>query len=245
MKKNILILGATSDMGRSFARECAFRGHNIVLAARNKDLLSALHKDLEIRTDAHLQSFHFDVLDTDSHKFFYESLSIKIDLVVSFIGYLEETFNCKSNFDIARKVIDINFSCLVSILDIIANDFEKRKNGIIVAVSSTAGDRGRASRYHYGSAKAALNTYLSGLRNRLFISNVRVITIKPGYCNTKMTDGMKLSSFLTSEPEDVSKAIFNAINSGKDICYVYNIWKWIMLIIKIIPEIIFKRLKIK
>ena len=153
--------------------------------------------------------------------------------------------NWKSNFDISRKVIDINFSCLVSILDIIANDFEKRKNGIIVAVSSTAGDRGRASRYHYGSAKAALNTYLSGLRNRLFISNVRVITIKPGYCNTKMTDGMKLSSFLTSEPEDVSKAIFNAINSGKDICYVYKVWKWIMLIIKIIPEIIFKRLKIK
>ena len=142
-----------------------------------------------------------------------------------------------------KTVFDINFSCVVSILDIIANDFEDRKDGIIVAISSTAGDRGRASRYHYCSAKAALNTYLSGLRNRLFTSNVRVITIKPGYCNTKMTDGMKLPSFLTSEPEDVSRSIFNAINSGKDISYVYKIWKWIMLIIKIIPEIIFQKIK--
>ena len=244
MKKNILILGATSDMGRSFARECASSGHNIILAAKNNESLSTLYKDLEIRTNAYIQSFKFDVLDTDSHKSFYESLPLKIDLVVCFIGYLEESSKCKKNFNIAKKVIDINFSGVVSILDIIANDFEYRKDGIIVAISSTAGDRGRASRYHYCSAKAALNTYLSGLRNRLFTSNVRVITIKPGYCNTKMTDGMKLPSFLTSEPEDVSRSIFNAINSGKDISYVYKIWKWIMLIIKIIPEIIFKRLKI-
>ena len=103
MKKNILILGATSDMGRSFARECAFRGHNIILAARNNDLLSTLHKDLEIRTNAHIQSFKFDVLDTDSHKSFYESLPLKIDLVVCFIGYLEESSKCKKNFNIAKN----------------------------------------------------------------------------------------------------------------------------------------------
>lgn len=244
MKKNILVLGATSDMAKSFCKESATRGHNIVLAGRDVNNLKALHEDLEIRSSSKIYSAPFDILHTDLHSDFYANLPIKIDLVVCFIGYLEASSSCEKNYNVAKKVFDVNFSCIVSILDIIANDFEKKKDGIIVALSSTAGDRGRASRYHYASAKAALNTYLSGLRNRLFVSNVRVITIKPGYCDTRMIDGMNLPSFLTSDPQDVTNTIFNAINFNKDVIYVYKIWKWIMLIIKIIPEGIFKRLKI-
>ena len=107
-----------------------------------------------------------------------------------------------------------------------------------------AGDRGRASNYIYGSAKAGLNAFLSGLRNRLYPYGVNVITVKPGYVRTKMTSGLKLPKALTTNPEKVSSIIYEGYKNKKDILYVLPIWKLIMILIKLIPESIFKRMKL-
>ena len=121
---------------------------------------------------------------------------------------------------------------------------EKEKRGFIVGVSSVAGDRGRKANYIYGSAKAGFSAYLSGLRNRLYESGVHVLTVKPGFVNTKMTEGLDLPPKLTAQPEDVAKDIYRAQQKGKDVLYTKGIWRLVMLIIKYIPEFMFKKMSI-
>ena len=139
------------------------------------------------------------------------------------------------------KIIDTNYTGVISLLNIIANDFEKRKRGFIIGISSVAGDRGKKSNYLYGSAKVAFTTYLSGLRNRLYKANVHVLTVKPGFVNKHMTAKIDLTKRLTAQPEDVAKDIFDAQKSKKDILYTMWTWKWIMMFIKMIPEFLYKK----
>ena len=126
----------------------------------------------------------------------------------------------------------------------IASDFEQRKSGFIVGITSVAGDRGRKSNYLYGSAKAALTVYLSGLRNRLYESQVHVMTVKPGFVATKMTEDMDLPEKLTAQPDEVADDIFNSQQKNKNVIYTKWIWRWVMLVIKAIPEWKFKGMSI-
>jgi short-subunit dehydrogenase len=114
----------------------------------------------------------------------------------------------------------------------------------MVGISSVAGDRGRKSNYIYGAAKAALTAYLSGLRNRLYELQVHVMTVKPGFVATKMTEGMDLPEKLTALPEEVARDIFSAQQKGKDVLYTKWMWRWVMLIIRNIPEFQFKKMSI-
>jgi len=115
----------------------------------------------------------------------------------------------------------------------------------LVAVSSVAGDRGRQSNYPYGASKAALDAYLSGLRNRAYPLGINVITIKPGFVRTRLTEGkVNPNSPLLASPERVAGDIFNAVRVGRSICYTPWFWAYIMCIIRLIPEFIFKRLKL-
>ena len=120
----------------------------------------------------------------------------------------------------------------------------RRKKGTIVGISSVAGERGRQSNYLYGSAKAGFTAYLSGLRNRLFHKGVHVVTVQPGFVYTSMTENLKLPALLTAKPEDVADAVYQRCKKKKNIIYVKWFWRWIMLIIKIIPEFMFKKLKL-
>jgi short-subunit dehydrogenase len=240
----VLILGANSDIAIAIAREYAKNGYNLYLASRNVSNLEKIAKDIEIRNKIRVKIFKFDVLDFDNHENFYNSLPKKPIGVISAIGYLGEQKKAEKDFKESKKIIDTNYTGIVNILNIIANDFEKRKKGFIIGISSVAGDRGRKSNYIYGSAKSAFTTYLSGLRNRLFNSNVHVLTVKPGFVATKMTKNLELPKNLTALPEEVAKDIFRAQQNGKDILYTKWIWKWIMCVIIHIPEKIFKRLSI-
>ena len=166
------------------------------------------------------------------------------DIVITCIGYLDNQEKSQIDFQESLISIQTNFTGLVSTLNIVSNDFEKRGIGIIVGISSVAGDRGRGSNYIYGSSKSGFTSYLSGLRNRLNKSNVKVITVKPGFIKTKMTNHLDLPKILTETPDDISNDIINSIKKGKTIIYSKWFWKWIMLTIKIIPETIFKKLSI-
>jgi len=145
-------------------------------------------------------------------------------------------------WDEARLILETNFTGCVSALNILANHFELKRTGFICAITSVAGDRGRQSNYHYGAAKAGLSVYLQGLRNRLFPAGVNVITVKPGFVDTRMTYG-RPGLFLLASPESVAQGIFRAIVKGKSVVYLPWFWRPIMLIVRSIPETIFKRLK--
>jgi decaprenylphospho-beta-D-erythro-pentofuranosid-2-ulose 2-reductase len=151
----------------------------------------------------------------------------------------------QGDFAEAHRTIDINFTSPVSVLNLFANYFEQYQRGYIVAISSVAGDRGRQSNYVYGAAKAGLNTYLQGLRNRLHHSKVRVLTIKPGFVDTPMTHGLvNPHSPLLASPERVARDIACAVKSERDIVYTPWFWAWIMRLIRLIPELVFKRLRL-
>lgn len=244
MEENVLILGATSDMAVAIARQLAYEGYSITLAARDTERLQALEADLRVRYKVIVSSARFDALDFASHEGFYNALAEKPDVVICVFGLLGDQVTAQQSWQHAHRIIDSNFTGAASILNVVANDFERRKKGIIVGISSVAGDRGRQSNYIYGSAKAGFTAYLSGLRNRLFHHGAHVVTVKPGFVKTKMIENLTTPGPLTASPKQVAEKISKAIRTKKDTVYVLSIWALIMFVIKTIPETVFKRLKL-
>ena len=240
----ILIIGAKSDIGKALARKYAENGYSLYLAARNSKYLQDFANDIKIRNNNDVKCIDLDVLDYSSHQLIYRSLEIKPIGVIAVAGYLGEQKMAQINFDESQRIINTNYTGLVSLLNIISYDFENNKTGFIIGISSVAGDRGRKSNYIYGSSKSALSTYLSGLRNQLYESQVHVMTVKPGFVYTKMTKGMDLPKRLTADSEEVAEAIYNAQQKGKNILYVKSIWRLVMFFIRNIPEWKFKRMSI-
>ena len=242
--KHVLILGATSDIAQALAHKFAAHGLQPILAARRSERLQPVATDLEIRYQVKVKIVDFDALDFASHAAFYNALPAKPDVVLCVFGYLAKQEIAQQDFSEAHQMIEANYTGAVSILEIVAGDFEQRKSGAIIGVSSVAGDRGRQSNYIYGSAKAAFSTYLAGLRNRLAKSNVQVLTVKPGFVRTKMTAGLPLPGPVTAEPDQVANDVFRAYQKNKNEVYSLWVWRYLMLIIRHIPEPIFKRLSL-
>jgi short-subunit dehydrogenase len=240
----ILILGAGSDIAIATAHKYAQNGYSIYLCSRNIEELKKEARNIEIRYEVNVKVLYFDALDYESHKEFYNDLPVKPKGVLLAFGLLGEQEVQQKQFKLAKLAIDTNYVSVVSILEIISRDFERRKSGFIVGVSSVAGDRGRASNYIYGSSKAGLSVYLAGLRHRLFKSNVHVFTVKPGFVATKMTFNMDLPRRLTADPIQVANAIYKGMLRKKNTVYVKPIWRYIMMIIRSIPELIFKKLNL-
>jgi len=240
----VLIVGAKSDIAKATAREYARHGYDLYLAARNADELEAFANDISIRMQRTVKIVELDILDYGSHQAFYEQLEDKPLGVISAVGYLGDQQKAQTDFQEAKLIIDTNYTGVVSLLNIIANDFEHRRSGFMIGISSVAGDRGRKSNYLYGSAKAALTAYLSGLRNRLHDAQVHVLTVKPGFVDTRMTEGMDLPEKFTAQPEEVAMDIYKAQQSKKNVIYTKGIWRWIMLVIRMIPEWKFKGMSI-
>lgn len=239
----VLILGAGSDMAVAIARRYAQEKYNVQLAARKAEALVPLQQDLQIRFGITATVHAFDAVDTSTHAAFYASLSSKPDITICVFGYLGEQEKAQSDWNEASRIIATNYTGAVSILNIVADDYAARKAGTIVGISSVAGERGRQSNYIYGSAKAGFTAYLSGLRNRLFHTGVHVLSVQPGFVYTRMTENLPLPGILTAQPEDVANAIFKAVKAKKNEIYVKWFWRYIMLIIKNVPEGIFKKLK--
>jgi short-subunit dehydrogenase len=240
----VLILGAKSDIAKAVARKYAENGYDLYLVARNSNELEAFAQDITVRSQKAVKLIDLDILDYDSHQSFYDQLKEKPLGVISAIGYLGEQEKAQADFNEAKKIIDTNYTGIVSLFNIIANDFEKRKSGFIVGISSVAGDRGRKSNYLYGSAKAAFTAYLSGLRNRLYDAQVHVMTVKPGFVATKMTADMDLPEKLTAQPDEVAEDIYKAQQKNKNVLYTKWVWRWVMLIIRNTPEFQFKKMSI-
>ncbi len=240
----VLIIGAKSDIAKATAREYAKHGYDLYLAARKSGELEAFSNDITVRTQRTVKSVELDILDYESHQTFYEQLEEKPLGVISAVGYLGDQEKAKTDFQESKLIVDTNYTGVVSLFNIVANEFEHRRSGFIVGISSVAGDRGRRSNYVYGSAKAAFSTYLSGLRNRLYDAQVHVLTVKPGFVATKMTEDMDLPEKLTAQPEEVAEDIYKAQQKNKNVLYTKWVWRWIMVVIRNIPEWKFKGMSI-
>ena len=201
---SVLLLGANSDMAIAIARKYAQQGYEIILAGRNQEALLPLMEDIKIRYKVQAKTIMFDALDFAGHKSFYQQLGVSPDITVCVFGYLGEQEKAVADWNESEKIIQTNYTGAVSILNIVAEDYAAKKKGVIVGISSVAGERGRQSNYVYGSAKAGFTAYLSGLRNRLYKYNVHVITVLPGFVNTKMTAELNLPPLLTASPQQVA-----------------------------------------
>jgi decaprenylphospho-beta-D-erythro-pentofuranosid-2-ulose 2-reductase len=244
---SLLVLGANSLIAQAAAAKFAEAGHEIIFAGRHTEEIAKLANDFQIRYKVTSSAVYFDALDYHSHKKFLEDVLAKtpgLNYVLIAFGYLGTQDKAQSDFNEAHKIIDTNYTGVVSITELIAAEFESRKKGNIALISSVAGDRGRQSNYMYGSAKAALTAYSSGLRSRMLKSGVNVLTVKPGFVNTPMTYGMPLPKPLVASPQKVGGDIYKAMVSGKSILYTPFYWRFIMMVVKSIPEFIFKKLKI-
>ena len=243
MNSPVLILGALSDVGTALARRFAQGGHAVIVAARQLEAAQNLAADIVIRHGVAAKAVYFDALAYDTHADFWAQLDPQPQIVIAAFGYLGNQEEAAQNFAEAHLIIDTNYTGAVSILNLVAQSMEQAKRGCIVGISSVAGERGRQSNYIYGSAKAAFTAYLSGLRNRLAHSGVHMLTVKPGFIATKMTEHLTLPPLLTASPQQVANDIFKALQKRTNIIYTLWVWRWIMLIIKLIPESLFKKLK--
>ncbi|MDI1240878.1 MAG: SDR family oxidoreductase [bacterium] len=244
MNKCLLVLGGHSDIGGAIAHRFAKDGFDVTLAGRRPEELQTLVSDLEIRYGVSAFATKFDALEMESHHVFYTSLLRRPDVVVYTIGLLGNQETAEHSWRDASEIITSNFVGAVSILSIAANDLESRGQGTIIAISSVAGERGRKSNYIYGSAKSGLTTFLAGLRHRLARSGARVLTVKPGFLETKMTAGMPLPRLLTAAPSDLADAIFQAYVRGRSTIYYRPIWRPIMFFLRMVPEKIFIKTKL-
>ncbi len=245
-RNKILILGATSAIARALAEDLASGGAAVYLAARDLADAESTARDIAIRHRVPALAGFFDATDLASHEEFLNRAVAELGgltvAVVAF-GNMFDQREAERDVALAERMIAANYTGAVSILTHLANFFEEQKSGTIVGISSVAGDRGRQSNYVYGSTKAAVSAFLQGLRNRLFHHGVAVITVKPGFVDTAMTYGLKLPP-IVAPPAKAARDIRRAIDrGGPDVLYTPFFWRWIMLIIKLIPEFVFKRLK--
>lgn len=237
--QSILILGATSSIARACCEVFASRQCRLFLASRNVTELECLASDLRIRFNIEVDYAFFDITQLDSHEIFFKKLIDKmgvIDGLVMAVGLID-----KLNY---QKVIVTNFTGPISFFELFVKYLAIQKKGFIIGLSSVAGDRGRKPNYVYGASKAALTTYLQGLRNNLYPSKIQILTIKLGLIDTKMVFGGKYPLYLAANPKKTAIKIIQALDKGKESVYIPGIWRIVMLIIRLIPEKIFKRLSL-
>ncbi len=245
--RKILIIGGTSAIARATALNFAKDDAALFLADINLSRLEEVRKDLHaLSGNSNIETGEFALADVDVHKeLFDKALSVlgEIDAVLIAHGTLPDQEKIQNDNQAVVEQININFTSVVSLATIAGAYFEQKGKGCLAVISSVAGDRGRGSNYVYGAAKGGISLFLQGMRNRFADKNISVVTIKPGFVDTPMTAHLPKNP-LYSSPETVGKTIYNAMKNGKDIVYVPGFWRLIMLVIKMIPESIFKKLSL-
>jgi decaprenylphospho-beta-D-erythro-pentofuranosid-2-ulose 2-reductase len=244
--RRVLILGATSAIASAAARCFAADHDRLFLAARDPRKLEAVADDLRVRGAAQVETAALDLADASRHQSLIDDCTQRLgglDTVLIAHGTLADQAACQDSFAAARAELETNLMSVVSLLTHVANYCERRGAGTIGVISSVAGDRGRQSNYVYGTAKGAVSVFLQGLRNRLHRRGVRVVTIKPGFVDTPMTAAFR-KNFLWADPAAVGRGVYRALCGGADVVYLPWFWRPVMLLIRSIPERMFKRLRL-
>lgn len=242
----ILIIGATSAIAEATARLYAARGASLYLLARNAARVQATAEDLGVRGASAVNADTLDVSDFPTHAGAIDrafSAFGGFDVALIAHGTLPDQVRCDNDFDYALQEFTVNGTATIALAGRAAQKLEAQGSGTLAVISSVAGDRGRASNYLYGSAKAAVSTYLSGLRQRLHARGVNVLTIKPGFVDTPMTAAFRKGA-LWATPEQVAHGIVRAVERRRAIVYLPWFWRPVMAVIRAIPEPVFRRIKL-
>ena len=243
---NTLILGATSAIAHETAKCFARDGATLFLVARNAAKLEAAANDLKVRGAKRVDTYVLDFTEREKHPEMFdaalEALG-SIDMLLIAHGVLSDQQHCEQSVEETLYSLETNAISVISLLTIGANYFEQQHKGCIAVISSVAGDRGRPSNYVYGTAKAAINAFMQGLRARMAKSGVAVVTIKPGYVDTPMTAPYKKNPLYASA-RAIGEGTYAAMMHGKDVVYLPWFWRPIMLLVCAMPERIFKRLSL-
>jgi len=245
--KKILVIGATSAIAQATARLWATQGHRLYLVGRDEARLQTIAGDLKIRGAATVALTTLDVNDFDRHGAVLDAATAALgglDIVLIAHGTLGDQSASEADFSVALQEFNTNAISVISLLTHLANRFEIQRQGTIAVISSVAGDRGRQSNYVYGTAKGAVTVFLQGMRNRLHRSGVQVLTIKPGFVDTPMTADIDKKGPLWARPEAIAQAILRGIEQRRDVIYAPWFWRWILAVIRLIPERLFKRLRL-
>lgn len=246
MTDRLLIIGATSAIAHAVARRRAAAGDRFFLVGRDATALAANAADLRVRGAGEVRTAQLDANDTARHAGVigdafaaYEGF----DAVLVAHGVLPDQAACEASVDAALASFDTNARSVVALLTPIANRLAQQGSGVIAVISSPAADRGRASNYVYGAAKAAVAVFASGLRQRLHGAGVRVVTLSPGFVDTPMTAAFAKGP-LWASADRVAADIDRALRTGRGTLYTPWFWRWIMLAIRSIPERLFSRMKL-
>lgn len=234
--RKAFILGGNSDVAKALVAKLKAESWEVVLSCKSENQISILENELNVEV------VHHNVLDPLNDQL--DKLIDSCSAVFSFVGYCPIPQETYTDTQEINNITGLNYNLILPILEKFVHKFEQKGEGLIVGVSSVAGERGRASNYLYGSAKAGFTAYLSGIRNRLAKRGVHVMTVLPGFMDTKMTATLDLPKPLTVSAEKASELIIKGVKNKKNILYVSAKWKLIMFVIKSIPEFIFKKLSL-
>lgn len=244
--QKILIVGATSAIAEATARRWAARGDALFLVGRKAERLQTIAADLRVRGASSVGCFAMDACDVREHAAMLDAAEASLgglDVALIAHGSLPDQRACEDSVELTLKEIETNGLSVIALATRLGVKFEARGSGNLAVISSVAGDRGRQSNYIYGAAKGMVSLFLQGLRNRLSKKGVQVLTIKPGFVNTPMTAAFPKGA-LWAKPDAIASGIVQAIDKRRDEVYLPGFWRLIMLIIRHIPERVFKRLSL-
>jgi len=244
--RRILITGATSAIAQEAARHFAANGDAFLLVARDPEKLAAVADDLRARGASQVETATVDLLDLARSSRLIDETVEKLgglDALLVAQGTLPDQVACEADPVQTLREFSLNAMGPITLLLRAATHFEKQGSGCIAAITSMAGVRGRRSNYVYGAAKAAVSTFLEGLRGRLGDAGVSVVDIRPGFVDTPMTAHLPKNP-LFATAATVGKRVYLAMLSGDDVVYAPWFWRWIALAIQLIPRSIFVKLSI-
>lgn len=247
MNGAVLILGAQTEVAQAAASAFATRGHTLFLADRDVGELEPIAQDLRVGHGVAVHCHEFDPQNYATHRSFFQAVTDaapNLDGAFLAFAYPGDQAAASKRVDEAVTIISRNLTGAVSILTHIANHLERANHGFIIALTSTAGDRGQKSNYVFAASKAGLTTFLEGLRARLHASGVRVITVKPAPEDAVQGLGLDpdIASSFHATPEEIGHRVVEALDHSADVLYVPWFWRPIMSAVRMIPEMVFKRL---
>ncbi|MEZ8724408.1 SDR family oxidoreductase [Vibrio pomeroyi] len=244
--QNIIIIGATSAMAKEVAKLYAIEKANLYLIARDSSKLDTIKQDLTVRGANTVHTVQFDANQFDSHQVLIEEAFDalgRVDALLVAHGSLPNQELCQTDSMKVIEELNTNGVSVISLLTHAATKMEQQKSGNITVITSVAGDRGRQSNYVYGAAKGMVSTFLQGLAQKISKSGVHVLDIKPGFVDTPMTAEFD-KGVLWVKPEKVAEIIKNRIEKRSSVSYAPGFWSLIMFVIKLIPKIVFNRIKL-
>jgi decaprenylphospho-beta-D-erythro-pentofuranosid-2-ulose 2-reductase len=243
--QSVLVLGGTSDIGRATAKALvARRARTVILAGRRPEALEGAAAELREAGADRVETVSFDADDTASHARFAEDVFTRfgdIDVVLVAFGVLGDQARAESNPDEAVAVLTTNFVGAASVGLHVSHQLRRQGHGVIVLLSSVAGQRARRSNFVYGSSKAGVDAFYTGLGDSLVGTGVSVLVVRPGFVHTKMTEGMKPAPGSTS-PEKVAEAIVGALESGAEEIWAPPPLRAVMFVLRHLPRPVFRRL---